>query len=500
MRHDRRVVRIIALILALLLVGGVIVGALFAAMAEAPQEYERDRYTLSMEYLEEEQALHVTQRLFYVNRTGRRLDRVIFYAAPNMLRRQSALIYEADVLERVLPEGYTPGGIDLRSVAVNDIDADYGFQGEDELYLRVACDLEPGKHAAFEFDYYLLLTRCGAFTGVSDTDVRLGAFYFVPGVYDVAVDGFVLKKPLAFTRWLYSDAADYEVDLTVGDARNLAVACVGRVVSADDNGDGKTWHMAAENVHEFALCFGRRYRAVERITESGITVWVLSRDRGADSLARRAVKAIEQCEAWFGAFPFQELTLAQSECGPGALNYPGLTLLPEEWMNSADDLCLRFCVAQQYYGLSAYVEPSADAWLSDSVSNYTAYLLLEAEKGQGAFLKAVNRDWVSALQITIPGGLNVTSDAELLTAQNYDILILKRGAVVLHELRQAMGLDALLDGLRRFYELGQSGRTLTEMDLVHCMDEATGGSWEDFLTDWAFNVGEYVNQTIDWLN
>ena len=63
-----------------------------------------------------------------------------------------------------------------------------------------------------------------------------------------------------------------------------------------------------------------------------------------------------------------------------------------------------------------------------------------------------------------------------------------------------MGLDGLLAGLAGFYELGRTGKTLTEMDLVHCMDEATGGSWEDFLTDWVFNVGEYVNQTIDWLN
>ena len=31
------------------------------------------------------------------------------------------------------------------------------------------------------------------------------------------------------------------------------------------------------------------------------------------------------------------------------------------------------------------------------------------------------------------------------------------------------------------------------------MDAATGGSWRDFLTDWAFNVGDYVNQPIDWL-
>ena len=163
-------------------------------------------------------------------------------------------------------------------------------------------------------------------------------------------------------------------------------------------------------------------------------------------------------------------------------------------------MAIRFCVAQQYFGHSAYVEPSADAWLSDSVSNYLAYLMLEDAEGNDAFLKAVNRDWVSALQLTVPGGLNVTSDAALFNGNHFDIVVRTRGAVVLHELRQAMGLEDMLAGLKAFHELGQDGHTLTEAELVDCMDRVTGRSWRDFLTDWVFNVGDYVNQPIDWLN
>ena len=70
--------------------------------------------------------------------------------------------------------------------------------------------------------------------------------------------------------------------------------------------------------------------------------------------------------------------------------------------------------------------------------------------------------------------------------------------MVLHELREAMGLENLLAGLRRFHEMGLDGHVLTEMDFVAALDAATGESWEDFLTDWAFNVGDYASQTIDW--
>ncbi len=473
MMRNKRTIQVIALVLAILLVGGTVVGALFAALAEENPP-ERNSYAISMEYLEDEQALHIGQRLVYVNKSPDRLDRVVFYAAPNMFRRESALMYENDDLDAVFPAGYAPGGIDLRAVRVDGTAAEYGFQGEDELYCRVACDLAPGQSATFEFDYYLLLTACNAFIGVGETDVRLGAFYFIPGVYDAAAGDYMLKKPLPFTRWLYAEAGDYQVDLKLPEGYDAALS-------------------ATQNVRELALCFGRRYRKTEKQTASGVKVVVRSRRRDAPRAADMAVRAIEQCERWFGPFPYPEMNIAESDTPLEPLNYPGLVMIND----IANETALRFCVAQQYFGMAAYAEPSADAWLSDAVSNYVACLMLEDADGHDAFVKAINRDWVGALQLTIPGGLRVTSDAAMFTAKTYDIVVKTRGAVVLHELREAMGLENLIAGLRAFYEKGLDGRTLTEGDFVDCLDAASGRSWRDFLTDWVFNVGDYVNQPID---
>ena len=501
MKRNRKLIRIIALVLVVLLVGGVVVGALVSAFAETPGEATaRNRFEMDMEYMETEQALHIEQRLVYINRTGEALDRVVFYAAPNMLRRQSALMYEAQDLAAVFPAGYAPGGIDLRQVRVNGEAADYGFQGEDELYLRVGCDIPSGQSATFEFDYFLLLTQCNAFIGIGKTDVRLSAFYFMPGIYDAGYHEFMLNRPLPFARWLYADSADYEISLAL--PYGYDVAATGEAEIASKGAEGQTYHISAQDVRELAFAFGRRWRRLERTSKSGTTVRVFSGSRNAASAVKAAVEAVEQCEEWFGAFPQAALTVAESDYPLDALNYPGLILLPSECFDrSKAEACaakLRFCVAQQYFGLSAYVQPSADAWLTDSVSGYISYLIMEQREGRAAFLKAINRDWVSALQLTVPGGLTVTSSAELFDSSDYDIVVRRRGAVVLHELREAMGLESLLRGLRGFYALGQSGAVLTEMDFVSCMDAASGRAWEDFLTDWVFNVGEYVNQPMDW--
>ncbi|MBQ6374379.1 MAG: hypothetical protein IJJ45_07830 [Clostridia bacterium] len=498
-RKHRRLVQVLAIVLVVLLVGGVIVSALIAALAEGQTATtpERDRYELAIEYIDDRGALHIGQRLVYGNRWQKHLDRVLFYAMPNMLRRQTALMYEPDDLSSVFPGGHAPGGIELASVRVDGEDADYGYEGTDELVLRVACDLRPGEKAVFEFDYYLALPYCRAFVGIGDLDVRLSAFYFIPGIYDPDRSEFVLNQPLSFTRWLYSGPADYDVRITIPDG--YALASVG-VASKE----GGVWQIHAENVREYAVAFGRRWREKTRETQNGPTIRLFSRLRDPDRILDIVSRAISFCKGAFAddGFPVDQLTIVESDTPLDALDFPGLILLPSRLFDrgSGSELekQLRFCVAQQYIGISAYTEPSADAWLSDSICEYMSYLMLESEEGQDAFLKAINRDWVSALQLTIPGGLRITSDAKQFDSREYDIVVRKRGAVVFHELRCAMGLEAFLDGIARFYKQGRTGGTLTEMDLVACMDAASNRSWEDFLTDWVFNVDEYVNQHIDW--
>ena len=502
--QNKKLIRIIAIVLAVLLAGGVVVGALLSAMAEQQTEvgnYGRHQCELNMEYLADEQALHITQRLVYTNHCGHPLEAVVFYGAGNLFRRQSGLMYGAGDWDRVFFAGYVPAGIDLRSVRCDGKPTDFGFQGQDEIYLRVDCDVEAGGQCVFEFDYYLLLMRCGAFQGVGDTDVRLSAFCFVPGIYDLSAGQFNLKKPLAHTRWLYCEATDYRAELTLPVGWLLCASGEAEKVSEADG--CALWRVEAEGVRDFALSFGKRWRDEERQTASNVRVRVLTNVRGAAGRALgTAISAIEQCEAWFGDFPVESLTLAQSDAPLGAQVFTGVVWLPTDLLSSgrAEELAqrIRFAVAQQYFGLSAYVEPSSDAWLSHSVCEYVACLLLEAQAGRDRLLAYVNRDWVSALQQTVPGGLRITSDAALFDASTYDLVVRQRGAVVLHELRLAMGLESLLAGFKRFYEMGGDGRTLTEKDFVSALDQASGASWEAFLTDWLFNVGDYVDQNMTW--
>lgn len=497
-RKQNRLVRIVAIVLAVLLALSVVISALLSfAYAEEQAEASAYRCELTMEYLEKEQALRMSQRLVYTNESGMKLDRVVFYAPANLFRRQRALPYEGDQLARVLPAGYLPGGIDLASVKVNGEACDWGFQGDTEMYLRAACNLESGESCVFTFDYYLLLTENAAFMGVSDVDCRLSGFYFAPAALDAQGEA-ILNVPLSFTRYADVPAMDFDVQLALPEGVSLAAT------GAEAQDADGAWHIQARGARDFALVFRLDAKEERTQTASGVDLRAVTDVRGAaKELLKAAEEAVTICETWFGPLPCRQLDFVQAEYGLDILDHSGCMWLSEAALKGDEGELQRAVyrfIARQYFGCSAWAHPVSDAWLADSVSEYVSYLILEELGGRDAYLNALNKNAVDSLQLTIPGGLHVASDASLFTSGEYEIIIRNRGAVVFHELRTAMEREKLISGLRLFYEKGLKADALTEMDLVHALDEASGKSWEKFLTDWVFNVGDYVNQDIYWLD
>ena len=482
-KRKKQLARVLALLLVALLVLGTIASIVFTH-AHGEEIVARDAITLDVEFLEEEQALRIRQRLLYINRTGGSLDRVEFSLYANMFRRQTALMYEGDVWQDVFPLGNAPGGVEFSRILVDGEAADWGMMGEEELFLRVACDLEAGQMCEFTFEYTLLLTQNAASLGVGEMGWRLRGFYLQPLKYEYGE--FVAPEPLQHANYVYADRADYA--LTVILPERYLLAGPGEITSVD-NGDGtRTWTLAADNIRELCLSVGMRWREYSVETASGTRLRLLANTRDAQKTLDTALQALEAYESWFGSLD-GDVTIAQSDYALGTLSLPGIL-----WANEAalsDAMALRGALARQFFGYGAYPMPTEDAWLADSVSAYAACLALKEAEGESAFLEYLNGEILPEAQYTLPGGVEVTSSAAILTAGEYESLILGRGALVMHEMRTAMGEETFLAALRLFYERGLEMDVVGEYDLVSALDDASGGDWEAFLTDWLFNVADY---------
>ena len=294
----RQLVRALAIALAVLLVGGTVAGVLMSTLGSAEEAMPRDAHQIEIEYHEDEQALHITQRLVCHNRSEWTLDRMVFNAQANVFRREEALPYEQGELADVFPEGYLPGGIQLVRLTVNGEPANYGWL-DSETALRVSCDLAPGQSAEFAFEYWLLLGQNGAFLGQNDTDVRLTGFLFTPGEVAPATGGFVVHRPLAHTRWLLTGPADYRVTVTAPDHFDLAATGSVRLDAQEDG--QKRWTVEAENACAFSMSLGMRWRSFERTTDSGVTLRLWTNRRGiAGRLFNDMVQALDVYGDWLG--------------------------------------------------------------------------------------------------------------------------------------------------------------------------------------------------------
>ena len=284
--------------------------ALSGARAEegGAQPGARPLYELHISLLENEQSLLVYQQVTYTNDTGRDLRYVLFQVYANALRRQSSAPFDAD--DEPYRNGFAPGGADFLSVQVNGEACEWGMQGESECFMRVACGLKAGESVQVQFTYYLLLPEVEGMLGAGDT-WRLNAFYPALCVFDPATDNYVLGAMSSVCDAYFAAMSDYTV--TLEEPSEYRVACFGTPENIDEQNGRVSWRIQAENVREIALVLSRYKEYMYDL--DGVTLRVVSGSASAAKAVREtAAQVLEAYGEWFGAYPYDTLTVTQSDC------------------------------------------------------------------------------------------------------------------------------------------------------------------------------------------
>lgn len=497
-KKKETVKRVLALLVIAALVVSMIISVVISAMSTgyAYGEEAADSYSFEMELVEDAQALRVTQRLAFYNRTGQQLDRVMLAVYANMFRRESTVMYETAAAQ---PYGYNPGGVEFYSVKVNGEEARWAVQGGAEYFMRVECDIAPDELCEMVFVYDVLVTRNAAFIGVDDKNWRFSGFYptlcvFRDGIWEA-------NAALQHTRYTLTTPADYHAEITLPDMYALSgTGTEARRV----NGDGtSTWTIDGTGLREFAFSVGRAWRSHEGETASGVKVNVLTASRkGGPEALETAIETIELYEDWFGPFPTDNVDIVETDLAAGAQAFAGCIWLDRDVFDDdgSEGLVyqLRRGLAEQYFGISVYSDPVAQAWLGVSVPEYIAYLACETIDGDKAFVERMEMYFLDAMNVTIPSNLVMNTDAALFSQAQFTTVVRHRGAMAMHEFRCALGRRGLLDALQLWYALHGGGAMVNERDFLETFKSATGKDWEDFLTDLIFNFDEYSQQSLYW--
>lgn len=492
-RFWKRMKRVQAALLALAL-------ALCAPTVMAEESEERDQYQLEITVLPDEQAARMTVSLTYTNRTGVALDGMMFCVYANILRRQASTPVEADDMNDAFPEGYAPGGVDFMRVTVDGEEADWGVQGSDELFLRVECALEPGEAAQFGFEYYLLLPTYSGAMGVGDLTWRLTNFYPVAARYDSVLGDFPLDDYTAMLEPLSAETADYTASISLPETYCLAAS--GEVTSAVED-DMVRYEVRAEGIRELALIFSRKMTEAVGTTEGGVSVRALGNTASAAQIMlSAALSAMNWLEENIGEYAWPSLTLIETEYLYDGLSYPGVIQVSQRLTGLTARSALRETVVDlcmdQYFGEIVGSSQNDAPWLSEALSSYAALLYYEGQEGYDGYLKRLNEQVLSALQVTIPGGVTVDSEAERFSSRmEYEIVVVDRGVAVLHEMRSVMGAETFLAGLVKYVQDNRLAHA-TATEFLAAMNEVSGKRWDEYLYGQMHNIDDYVDLDLEW--
>jgi len=231
---------------------------------------------------------------------------------------------------------------------------------------------------------------------------------------------------------------------------------------------------------------------VGTVREIPVTSWVYPQDREvgfedlgqADRILRFFIEEI-------GEYPYEKLANVQSTTRYGGMENATTIFYSEEAVADGQDseTLLAHEIAHQWYGNSVTEADWPHLWLSEGFATYLTALWLEDEYGPDrlqAYMEDA-RPGVLRFQQQNPDTPLVdstySSPTELLTLNPY-----RKGAWVLHMLRDEVGTDAFWEGLRDYYRTYRDGNATTS-DFRQVMESASGQDLTTFFDQWTRRAG-----------
>jgi len=155
----------------------------------------------------------------------------------------------------------------------------------------------------------------------------------------------------------------------------------------------------------------------------------------------------------FGPLPKPNLAIAQIPDGTlPAYAAPGLLLLSQrQWGPAANARQLSNLVAAQWWGDQVMAASPSDVWLTDGLSRYSEALYLEQSAGRDGMNKALNDFAIGALMYDDSAPIAEAARLQPFTP-SYTSVVVNKGAMVFHMLREQIGDSAFSSLLKDYYK------------------------------------------------
>jgi len=479
-----------AVVLAAVLVAGVCFTGCGTNIAAVKQKLSN--YNITASFDDSTKILTAGEELNYINSTDIVLNEVDFHLYPNafsegVVNKPVSILKQQDAYYN----GMNYGGIDIKSVLVNDKEVPVNVGGIDNEILTVNLgeELYPDDRINIKINFEDLLPNVKHRYGYGEDSYNFGNFYPIACVYENG--GFVCDPYNSNGDPFYSDMANYNVNLTFDSA--FTPACTGDITSNAAQ-DGKTAITSvAGAVRDFAFILSKNYHV--KTAQAGDTTvnYYYFNDPNSDAGLKAAVDSINTYNSLFGLYPYKTFNVAEADFIHGGMEYPNLVLISGDVTNPADylNVIIHETAHQWWYNLVGNNEYK-DPWLDEGLTDFSTLLFYENNPDYNINTKDRIKALLSSYGLftdvytQVYGTIDTSMNRSLnqyKSEMDYVYTAYVKGTLFFNDLRDMLGNKTFLRALQLYFKNNEYKNAHPE-DLIYAFEHATGRALEGYINSW----------------
>jgi hypothetical protein len=293
--------------------------------------------------------------------------------------------------------------------------------------------------------------------------------------------GFMTPDQWALGEYVVADAADYTatVKLRGKDAAKWEVIGPGEVKHTVED----LWQFTLNSARSFAISASPDFEKLSAKSDDGVAIDLYYfRNGPADktpephaipAAAKHALEttrtALNHFTKLYGRMPYKRLVVAEADF-PDGMEFSGFVFVSKDWFakyTGAPDAWLTLITAHeashQWWYSAVGNDQGSDPFLDEGLALYNEVVFMEAQ-----YPALVQWWWQFRVRNYTPAGKVDTAVYEYQNLREYINAVYLRGALMLQELREAIGDEAFFKWMRDYHE-ARNGKMATTTDFWKAM-------------------------------
>ncbi len=309
------------------------------------------------------------------------------------------------------------------------------------------------------------------------------------------------------------DRATYEA--TFRWPKGFDLVASGRRMDGGEEADGTRWERRSLEAPSQGFSFEVGHFDVETARAGHVQVTfafgsgstTLKGRSGREDVKKAVTESLLYYEAVFGPYPLDELTVSTVNRGfsQGLLGFVTISDFylnnfgVWNWYFGLEDrrLVIAHEIAHQWWGNLVGWASDRDQWISEAMASYSAYLYGKDRLKNELSGRDLTSGWQEELTSSLENGRSIESLGPVvlggrldssLSGDAYQVIVYKKGAVVLDMLARLLGEENFPKVLRQVIKVS-TGKSISTADLFSMIEQVTSTELDDFAQQFVYGTG-----------